>query len=706
MAPKPGELPFEDILVVELGLRLGASACGSLLAMAGAEVILIEPAAPLAIGKARVRAVTAAGKKSLVVHSGAAEDQALMEKALAAADVVIISSDMPAIVDYQRHVRADTIICDVTAFAERVPHADLLDDKLLQALTGIGIVTGTAEGKPTLSDAAILDLGTGIYAAAAVVAALRVRRLHGGGQRVTASLYGTGVNSLVTFLPFHFDGKMPSRGGNRHPMCAPWNAYHATDGWVLICSANDEQWRRLCGVMGRPELGAEGDLVTLAGRLKHLETTDAVVQAWAGTKSVDEAVAACGTAGIPAGPIAAIEELGENPNVKHRGMVRTAIDPETKKEVMLPAAPLRQGRVADTIPPRDSGRAFVRSLERHASNNGAASQDQVRPLKGIRVLEIGQYTTAPLAAKQLATLGADVLKVEPLTGESSRAWPPHLNGTSYFFAMNNANKRSLAVDLRRAPDRELFADLLSKTDILVENLKPGSLARLGFSNEELRRINPRLVYCAISGYGVDSIYPGRPAFDTVIQAMCGLMDLTKAEGVPTKLGISIADTMGGMMGLFCILAMLEQRDKTGEGVFIDLAMQDIGVWATHNAWDQGARTPSSIVTCQDGDVAVLASNEAAEKALAKAGVDASASTRVDVANSLLNQGLPAAPVRTVDEIAVSNQAEGGFIRMVQEGPSRWPLLEPPFRLSRMRDYSLSPIGALGAANQEFARTEP
>lgn len=706
MARQSPALPFEGLLVVELGARLGASACGSLLAMTGADIVLVESADPLPVGKTRIRAVTAAGKKSLLVRAGSVDDEALADQALAAADVVIISSDMPSPVDHSAHVRPDAIICDVTALADSVPHAHLLDDRLLQALSGIGIVTGTAEGKPTLSDAAILDLGAGIYAAAAVVAALRVRRLHGGGQHVAASMYGTGVNGLVTFLPFHFNGKMPSRGGNRHPMCAPWNAYQATDGWILLCSANDDQWRRLCGVMSRPELAADGDLATLSGRLKHVEATDAIVQAWVGTKSVADAVAACGAAGIAAGPIVAIDELDDNPNIKHRRMVRTAIDPESRKKVKLPASPLRQGRVAHSIPARDSGRAFVQSLTPRAPDSRTPTNDQVRPLEGIRVLEIGQYTTAPLAAKQLATLGAEVLKVEPLTGESSRAWPPHLNGESYFFTMNNANKRSLAVDLRRPTDRDLFADLLRNTDILVENLKPGSLARLGFSDDEMHRINPGLVYCAISGYGADSIYPGRPAFDTVIQAMCGLMDLTRAEGVPTKLGVSIADTMGGMMGMFFILAMLEQRDKTGRGVFIDLAMQDVGVWATHNAWDEGARTPTCIISCQDGDVAILSLHETAKRALDKANIHASSSTRATIAQALMEQGIPAAPIRTVDEIGMSDQAEGGFIRMVQDGPNRWPLLEPPFRLSRMRDYALRPIGALGAANEDLLRAKP
>ena len=301
-------------------------------------------------------------------------------------------------------------------------------------------------------------------------------------------------------------------------------------------------------------------------------------------------------------------------------------------------------------------------------------------------------------------MGADVIKVEPINGEASRAWPPHLDGESYFFTLNNTNKRSLAVDLRTERDRALFADLLRGADVLVENLKPGSLARLGFSFKELHALNPRLVYCAISGYGQDSIYPGRPAFDTVIQAMCGLMDLTRADDVPTKLGISIADTTGGMVGLFCILAMLELRDRTGEGAFIDLAMQDVGLWVTQTGWRPELRSRHTIVACKDGDVATIGDPAEIRKCQAALNCDAARLSRDEVAAMLMEHGIPSAPIRTIDEVGRSEQEIGGFIRLVNAGKSRWPLLELPFRLSRMPDYDLRPIGGLGTANAEFNRS--
>jgi len=700
VAPFTGDLPFEGLIVVELGARIGAAACGSLLAMAGATVIAVEPENPAQVGKYKTRSISLAGKRSIVIRKNDKTDQALLRHALDAADVVLLSSDLLSELPAGWKAGEDCIVCDITALAERQPHEELVCDKLVQALTGIAAVTGTAESTATLSDAAILDLGSGIYAAAAVAAALRVRRQHGGGQSIECSMYGTGINGLVTFLPFHFEGKVPSRGGNRHPMCAPWNAYEASDGWLLLCSANDDQWKRLCRAMDRPELGIEGPFVKLADRVKRVDEVDAVVQGWVASRTVEEVVTTLRSADIASGPIADVAELPLDANVRHRNMVRQLPCPEQTESIDIPGPPLTFGRAAAQIPRRDADREFVLGLPLK-KNQKNANTAQVAPLAGLRVLEIGQYTTAPLAAKHMASLGAEVIKIEPLTGEASRAWPPHLDGDSYFFTLNNTNKRSLALDLRAAEDRAVFIDLIKTSDVLVENLKPGSLARLGFSDKELRAINPGLVYCAISGYGVDSIYPGRPAFDTVVQAMYGLMDLTRADGVPTKIGISIADAAGGMMGLFCILAMLERRDLSGQGSFIDLAMQDVVVWLTHTAWQASGRSPHVVLSCSDGEVAVIADQGTMDACLKAAGIELKSSTRQKIVDALVTANIPAAPVRTVDEVGASER--GHFIRMVKKGENLWPLLELPFKLSRMQKYDLRPIEALGGANKDFVR---
>lgn len=157
------------------------------------------------------------------------------------------------------------------------------------------------------------------------------------------------------------------------------------------------------------------------------------------------------------------------------------------------------------------------------------------------------------------------------------------------------------------------------------------------------------------------------------------------------------------MGLFLILAMLELRDQTGQGSFIDLAMQDVGIWATHTAWQPELRAEHSVLVCADGTVAAIGDRDAIAAALQRCKTEPQAASRDAVTAALRKADIPAAPVHTINEIGESEQRRGGFIRMVNAGTRRWPLLELPFRLSRMRDYELKPIGELGDANAQFAR---
>ena len=156
------------------------------------------------------------------------------------------------------------------------------------------------------------------------------------------------------------------------------------------------------------------------------------------------------------------------------------------------------------------------------------------------------------------------------------------------------------------------------------------------------------------------------------------------------------------MGLFCILAMLELREQTGAGCFIDLAMQDVGVWATHTGWQPEDRSQHTVVTCRDGEVAAIATAEAVAAHLRSAHTDAKSLPRRDVVAALLTARIPAAESIRLTR-SVSERRAGGFIRMVEVGERCWPLLELPFKLSRMRDYDLQPIGKLGNANPQFVR---
>lgn len=176
----------------------------------------------------------------------------------------------------------------------------------------------------------------------------------------------------------------------------------------------------------------------------------------------------------------------------------------------------------------------------------------------------------------LGDLGADVIKLESFDGDDTRGLgPPFLHGMSAYFACCNRNKRSLAMDLRSAAARPLLEALVRRADVLVENFRTGGAEALGVGYEAMAAINPRLVYCSISGYGRDGPQATRPGYDFVIQAEAGMMAITgPADGEPAKVGVAVADLATGQNAATAILAALLQRDRTGLGQRIDISLFD------------------------------------------------------------------------------------------------------------------------------------
>ncbi|MGH8289404.1 MAG: CaiB/BaiF CoA transferase family protein [Steroidobacteraceae bacterium] len=191
-------------------------------------------------------------------------------------------------------------------------------------------------------------------------------------------------------------------------------------------------------------------------------------------------------------------------------------------------------------------------------------------LDGIRVIEQGTFITGPCAGMMLADLGADVIKVESPEGDPYRSY----QGGSYspHFQAYNRNKRGLALDLKRESDRALFEGLVREADVFIQNFRPGTAERLGSGPERLRGLNPRLVYCAISGFGRDGPYAERPSYDSVAQALSGFLSVVVDPRDPQFLGPALADAITGIYAAYGILGALVQRARTGGGTLIEVSM--------------------------------------------------------------------------------------------------------------------------------------
>ena len=209
-----------------------------------------------------------------------------------------------------------------------------------------------------------------------------------------------------------------------------------------------------------------------------------------------------------------------------------------------------------------------------------SSPGAARPLDGILVVTLEHAIAGPFATRQLADLGARVIKVErPGAGDFARSYDDRVRGLASHFVWCNRSKESLTLDLKHPKAPEILAALLAKADILVENLAPGAAARLGLSEEALRPTHPRLILCEISGYGADGPYHERKAYDLLIQSEAGLLSVTGTEDHPSKAGVSIADIAAGMYAYSGVLAALIERNRTGRGSRVEISMLEaLGEW--------------------------------------------------------------------------------------------------------------------------------
>jgi len=204
----------------------------------------------------------------------------------------------------------------------------------------------------------------------------------------------------------------------------------------------------------------------------------------------------------------------------------------------------------------------------------AADRTRQLPLDGLTVIELGQAVSSPLCTMLLGDLGADVIKIEPPQGDPARGYgPPFVAGESPYFLSVNRNKRSIVIDLKHPEGAKLARNLAARADVLVTNFRPSAMHRLGLDEPTLRALNPRLIYCQVTGYGPRGPWADVPAFDQVAQGMSGLMSVTgKPESGPVRVGIAIADILAALFATYGVLAALYERERSGVGQRVDTSL--------------------------------------------------------------------------------------------------------------------------------------
>ncbi|MBL6855111.1 MAG: CoA transferase [Rhodobacteraceae bacterium] len=361
------------------------------------------------------------------------------------------------------------------------------------------------------------------------------------------------------------------------------------------------------------------------------------------------------------------------------------------------------------------------------------------PLDGLKVVELARILAGPWAGQTLSDLGAKVIKVESLEGDDTRQWgPPFVtNGddksASYFHSCNRG-KKSICVDFKSNDGQKTIKKLISEADILIENFKVGGLLKYGLDFNSLSKINPKLIYCSITGFGQTGPYSHRAGYDYIIQGMSGLMSITgEPDGQPQKMGVAVTDILTGLYGVTAILSAIIQRDKTGRGQHIDLALLDVATSVTANQAMNYLTTgtvpkrmgnghqnlaPYQVFDCNDGHIIIATGNDAQYQRLcAVLELDEMASNKLFLKNAdrlenrvalieILNsetkkrtkesllkscesQGIPAGPINDLSEVFEDPQV---IFRGLVKEIDNIPTVASPFNFSdsSMNITNLSP----------------
>ncbi len=374
------------------------------------------------------------------------------------------------------------------------------------------------------------------------------------------------------------------------------------------------------------------------------------------------------------------------------------------------------------------------------------------PLTGIQVLDLSRVLAGPFCTMILGDLGADVIKIEaPGQGDETRGWgPPYAGEESAYYLSVNRNKRSMVLNLKTEQGQAILRDLIRQSDILVENFKVGTLARFGFSPERLLEINPRLIAAEISGFGQNGPHAHKAGYDYMIQALSGLMSITGSpESGPTKVGVAIVDVLTGLFTATGILAALQERNCSGKGQCLDVALFDASIASLVNVASNYLVSgkvpqlsgnahpnisPYQLFQTQDQPIIIAVGNDVQFRRLAEClgrpGLAedprfARNSARVvnrkeltQILETILtkhsstywisrfeNLNLPSAPIQTLDQVFTGSQVRQRKLLVEMDHPTagKIPLVGSPLHLSRTPVTYRNPPPLLGEHTKEILR---
>lgn len=637
--------------VVDLGRRPAAARAAQLLAELGADVVRLERDAEP--DDAQYRALNR-HKRSVRITADP-DNHAALEAWLRDADVVVDDGELEAAgFDPTKPLvcNRDLIVCSVTPYGLSGPRrGEDADEAVLQAQAGLMAITGHDDDAPGGGPMQIgVPLITGLSAvnAATGVIALLIGRLR---AFATPTFVDVAMFDVAVTMQSHvvqnylISARQPQRRGNAGNGGHPAQTFACADGVIYISAGTDQHYAKLCEALNRPEMVADPRFAHVLARDQNRAEIDAVLDPIIRVQPRKALMERLVKAGVPCSAVNSYADLVNDPHVRARGLIIQDGDggPCVASPIRLPRSP-----VVYPSPPQSTEQVSPlepwlepRRIRPWRGEGSTASQ----PLDGIKVLDLGRVLAAPWAAQVLGDLGANVLKVErPGRGDDARLYGPDALTNSAgartlesaFHLCANRNKRSILVDLSSADGQSRVRALAAQADVLIENFVAGNLARFGLDAATLEKINPRLIYVSLTGYGQSGPYADRPGYDAVFQAQGGLMAMTglpdgNPGGGPLKTGPSLMDVSTGQFAALAAVAALHQRyADAAPGQHVDVALLDVAVAMQAGSIQSFLETgrqpprrgnrvgphPTGLYVCQDGAIFLSVSSPDHQSALA------------------------------------------------------------------------------------------
>jgi crotonobetainyl-CoA:carnitine CoA-transferase CaiB-like acyl-CoA transferase len=564
---------LDGVLIVDATEGVGGPYAAMLLADQGAEVIKVEPPGGDRLRGAPAFHVLNRGKRSVVLAPDAEDDRIALRRLLSTADVFLHDwspgRDQALGLDREslRGLNPRLVTGYLPAYGSRGPYANLPPNEgLIQAVSGVCHAQWRYDERPVFLNIPISGYAQGIIGAAAVAATLYARSRGGRGDWFELS----GVAALFAMeTAAYLRGPDILRMAGRADPRSPFPTYRlvrGADDWLFAGALTPAFWASMAVALGLEDClvdprfdGAPLAVADLEARKELAARVDAAFV----RRPRDEWLRILEEADVPRAPVLAREEFAEDPQVAHNHMLIEVVDPEVGPTrqmgipVVLHDTP---GRVRGPAPRLNEYAEAMRAPRpQPRADAPSVLEPRQAPLDGVVVLDLSGFIAGANCPMLLADMGATVIKVEGPEGDGWRT-----SGLAFLGA--NRGKRGLCLDLKRPEGRELFLRLVERADVVVDNYRAGVLERLGLEWDSLRRRNPRLIHCSVTGYGPTGPYAPLPGFDPLMQARSGLMRAQgEPGGEPVYLQIPVCDFSTALMAAFGVVTALAARERTGRG---------------------------------------------------------------------------------------------------------------------------------------------